>query len=350
MSGAWGRLPAIRLQDSVAVFATAMTGFSLEIFLLCLLRVERAQGLDAESLLVAGQAFLIIACLVVYAAGRRFIRPIAALLQGIEAFGKGGLDRRIPTTGVRELDQLAAQLNAMAEGLRSLDRLKDGLIANVSHELRSPLAAMDGLAKVTLAEAGLSPAARDNLGRFSANLARLRRLVDNLLELSQVEAGGLRVERSPLDASAVAREVCSLFEAQAKAREVALEVAAGGAPPRAVADPAYLRQILVNLVDNAIKYNQDGGRVDVSVGAQAGWVVVSVADTGPGIATEHRGQLFQRFRRLPSPSRSAARVKGVGLGLAISRELARAMGGELALGEGAAPGAVFRLTLPREAP
>ncbi|MBI4422153.1 MAG: HAMP domain-containing histidine kinase [Elusimicrobia bacterium] len=336
----------MKFRDSFAIFATAMVGLNIELLVLGLLYAQRLHGLSAELVVAGGQGFLLVACAATYWAGQRFLRPIAELFRGIERFGKGGLDHRIPGHGIRELDQLATHLNEMAANLEGLDKLKEGIIASVSHELRSPLAAMDGFLALVQGDPGLSTQSRENLVRSCTNLARLRRLVDNLLEMSQLEAGRLECEQAPVDVAAVAREVCSLFDAQARTRGLALELTLPLEPPLALADAGRVRQILVNLVDNAVKYNSDGGRIDLSLAFQRGSVELSVADTGPGIAAFHRHLLFERFRRLPSASRESARVKGVGLGLAISRELARAMGGDLFLDETARTGSVFSLRLP----
>jgi PAS domain S-box-containing protein len=225
----------------------------------------------------------------------------------------------------RELEQVrAAQLAA-----EEASRAKSRFISRVSHELRTPLNAILGTAQLLLAERGepLSPAQRQRvqLGRQAGE--HLLRLVDDLLDAAQIESGQLRTERLAVPVSDVVDDALRLAGPVAAGAGVQLRAdPASDLNTLALADPFRLRQVLINLLSNGIKYNRAGGRVDVRWHTDADGVCVEVADDGLGMDAEQLAQLFQPFNRV---GRERSAIQGAGLGLALTRQLVQAMGGDL---------------------
>jgi len=230
---------------------------------------------------------------------------------------------------------------------RSLERMRREFVANASHELRTPVAAIRGAVE-TLASPSLDRAQRE---RFEAMLAsqvdRLSRLVAELLDLSRVEAPGYRFAATRFPLAEPLGAALSTVRARAEARGVALEHALPPDLPALDADATAVEQVLTNLLDNAVKYTPEGGRVRVRAATERGMVRVEVEDTGPGIAAEHLPRLFERFYRV-DPARSRA-LGGTGLGLAIVKHLVQAHGGEVGVSSIPGRGATFRVTFPAAA-
>ena len=214
-------------------------------------------------------------------------------------------------------------------------------IANASHELRTPVSAISGAVETLLSGLPLAEEARPFVEMIARHAERLGSLSSDLLDLSRLEAGDFRPEMEALDARMAMGVALELV--RAKASEKALELRVEGAPAlRVLADPRALEQIFVNLLDNAIKYTPERGRITMAAEARGGKVVVSVTDTGPGIEPRHQQRLFERFYRA-DPGRSRA-AGGTGLGLAIVKHLAQLQGGEVGVDSSAA-GSRFWLRL-----
>jgi two-component system phosphate regulon sensor histidine kinase PhoR len=231
--------------------------------------------------------------------------------------------------------------------LRRLDAIRRDFVANASHELRTPLTAIRGFAE-TLRDGALDdpPIARRFLDNIVENAVRLQRLVDDLLELSRSESPEARLELEPLDPLPIIGRVLQAFEQKAfqKGVQLAVEGATEVAPVRA--DARALDHVLMNLVDNAVKYTPPGGRVALRFrGDDPRMLAIEVVDTGPGIAAPHLSRIFERFYRV-DPGRSRD-LGGTGLGLAIVKHLTQRMGGEVTVESEVGRGSSFRVRLPR---
>ncbi|TPW20882.1 MAG: two-component system, OmpR family, sensor kinase [Elusimicrobia bacterium] len=342
-----------RLQDDVPAFTAAFVGACLEVFLVAVLLCDRRFALfgiaNPAAFFAAGQAFLLAACIVAKLAARAFLDPLADILLGVHQFRQGNLTHRIPPSRVKEIDALAGQLNRMAGDLSSLEAMKDDFVTTVSHELRSPMAAVEGYAALLSSEAGLTPRGAANIEKIAKNMSRLRSLVESILDLSRMAAGSLPVANRPTALAPLVSETAALFAEAMRARGVELQVELPADLPLAVGDPVRVRQVVTNLLDNAIKYNRRGGRVAVTGRRDGGFVELAVSDQGPGIPEADREAVFSKFRRLPQADPELASVKGVGLGLPISRGLARVMGGDVLVFESSGGGSRFVLRLPGEA-
>ena len=246
--------------------------------------------------------------------------------------------------------------------LRRLEAVRRDFVANASHELKTPLTSIRGYTETLLAGQLPAEVERRFLETVRENAERLQRIVDDLLDLSRLESGAWQPELEEVDAGPVAEEAWAPFRDRAAAKGVAFAVVARGAP-RALADPAALRQIFTNLFDNALRHTSAGGRIEVRIravgsgdgpgaGGAAGAgeargpsvVVIEVADTGTGIPGHALPRIFERFYRV-DPARSRAEG-GTGLGLSIVRHLVEAMGGEVGVESELGRGTTIRLRLP----
>jgi signal transduction histidine kinase len=216
------------------------------------------------------------------------------------------------------------------------------LVADVSHELRTPLTTIQGNLDLLRRGAADDPAMRnDSLAAIGNETARMRRLVNDLLLLAQADAG-LQLQLHPVELDTLLLDVYRQGQVISQGTGVRVRL---GAEDQAVVlgDADRLRQLLLNLVDNAIKYTPSGGDVTLTLKREAGWVLVSVADTGCGIPPEDLPHIFERFYRA---DRSRARPGGAGLGLSIAKWVAEAHGGELEVESELGQGTVFTLYLP----
>jgi heavy metal sensor kinase len=300
------------------------------------LAVVLALGIPvAVALSVAGGTFL----------ARRALKPIGVMADRARKITADSLAERLPVEDRGdEFGRLATIFNETLGRLQgSFERLRR-FTADASHELRTPLTAMRSVGEVALHDS-LDPAAyRDVIGSMLEEVQRLTGLVENLLLLTRAESGRLQPASSVVDVGAVATRAAEALRVLAEEKEQTLTVDAEGGV-RARCDPALLRQGIVNLVDNAIKYTPARGSIHVGVKLlRTGDAVIEVKDTGPGIARAHHGRIFERFYRV-----EAARSKGaggMGLGLAITRWTVEANGGRIELESEEGRGSLFRVVLP----
>lgn len=261
-------------------------------------------------------------------------------------------------TGQKAAEALARE-NALLE---QAARTQMDVLSHVSHELRTPLHAVIGFTEMIERReaAGLSGQAREHLQQIRRSAGHLMRMVNDILDLARLREGQLPLERMPVALVPLVRDVFAMLEPAATRAEVRLEMQAAGASDglsegatagaTAAADPTRLRQVLINLVANAVQYNRRGGRVTVDVaespaGAEA--VELAVTDDGPGIAPDDLTRLFEPFYRVRPPMGAAARASaGSGLGLPIARSLVEAMGGTLTVRSTPGAGATFTVRLP----
>ena len=248
-----------------------------------------------------------------------------------------------------QLEQQSYQLRIQRNQLREVNRLKSEFLANVSHELRTPLNAIMGYTE--LIRDGLygqvTEEAQDATSGVLASSANLLRLINQILDLSRIEAGKMEVRSEPVDLQALVAAVIKEAEAMGRDRPYRVQLEC----PRDLrihTDPARLQQVLTNLVANAIKFTPQGSVTVKVSGDPQDAVVISVADTGIGIRPEHLEIIFEEFRQVDGSS--TRRYGGTGLGLAIARRLAKMLGGSLAVQSTFGSGSVFSLTIPSGKP
>lgn len=229
--------------------------------------------------------------------------------------------------------------------LRRAETARRDLVANISHDLRTPIAALKALVETLEDGAYEDPAvARDFLGRMHVEVDGLAQLISELLELSRIESGQFTLERRPTDLGAVVAAAAGRLRVQAERDGIALTISAGSHLPDVELDPDRIGQVVVNLVHNALKFTPPGGRVDVRAERRGGEAVVTVADTGVGISPEVLPRLFERFYKV---DKARSEGGGTGLGLAIAKHLVQAHGGRVwAESPGEGRGATFGFALP----
>jgi signal transduction histidine kinase len=211
--------------------------------------------------------------------------------------------------------------------MRRLEAMRRDFVANVSHELKTPLTSISGYAETLLEESADPEISRRFLSTILANARRMQRLVDNLLDLAKLEAGHWQPEPEPVDLASVARETWADLRERPTSRSIEFEVDVATDAAMVFADSDALGQVLTNLVDNALRYTPPGGRIVCRSRRENRGVAISVSDTGTGIVREHLPRIFERFYR-SDPSRSRDEG-GTGLGLAIVKHLVEAHGGRV---------------------
>ena len=279
--------------------------------------------------------------------------PVAGAVRAVREPGAPAVERRLVSLpGDAELEVHASSVGAAGAGTvltvrdvteqRRLERARRDLVANVSHELKTPIAALKGFLELLEGDVG-ERHRREFLASMSLETARLERLVEEQLQLTRLDAGALPLEREEVDLGALATEVVAPRAPLAEREGVALGVVLPEDGPAVVdADPARIEQILLILLDNALRHTPAGGRVDVVVGAEGGSALVAVRDTGEGIPDADRPFVFDRFYR----GDASREGRSAGLGLAIARGLAHAHGGAIDLESRVGAGSTFTLRLP----
>jgi two-component system sensor histidine kinase BaeS len=295
-----------------------------------------------NALIAAGLAAVAASVVVSLAVSGAIAGPVTRLARAARRIAAGHYAERVPEGAPGELGDLAATFNAMSASLEATEARRVQLVGDVAHELRTPLSTLDGYLEGL--EDGIVEADAETWRLLRGETARLTRLVADLQELWRAEARQLPLKIGSVDAGEVAREVVERLAPQASAHRIELRLQA--APRLAVrADRDRLGQILANYIANAIRYSPEGAAVETSVRKAGQFVEFSVADHGPGLTPEQRGQVFERFYRA-DPSRSRA-LGGSGIGLAIARALAGAMEGRVrADSDGPGKGSTFSVTLP----
>jgi two-component system sensor histidine kinase BaeS len=277
----------------------------------------------------------------------RVVRPVRALADAAQHVASGRHGARVPERGTDELGQLAGAFNEMAASLVQAEDTRRQLLADVAHELRTPLATVESYLEA-LAD-GVMPPDSENWDAIRAETRRLSRLVDDLQRVSRAEA-------HQLDLHPVPTAPADLLEAAARAslpaytaRGVALDVDVDQDLPALDVDPERIAEVLANLLTNALRHTPRGGSVGASARRDGEVVEIAVADTGEGLAPEHLDRVFERFYRV-DPARSRA-SGGTGIGLAIVRAIVEAHGGTVrASSEGVGHGTTFTLRLAIQTP
>ena len=300
----------------------------------------------AVTLLVGLPLVLVLAALGGYFLAGRVLAPVGAMATKAREISADRLSHRLPADSDDEFGQLARVFNDVLARLeQSFEQLRR-FTAEASHELRTPLTAMRTVGEVGLQHAADPSELRDVIGSMLEEADRLTGLVDSLLTLTRSEGGTTSLSFEEVDLLALTHECVDLLQALAEEKEQTISVEGEEITLRR-GDRSLLRQALLNLLDNAIKYTPAGGRIALSVGPIGdSEVVVEVQDTGPGIPTTEQASVFDRFYRVETGQHRP--VPGAGLGLSIVRWAVEAQGGRVELQSDGKRGSVFRLVFPKE--
>jgi signal transduction histidine kinase len=297
----------------------------------------------------AAGAAILLACVMGVFVSRSLTRPLKKITECATAIKNGDLTARCELTSEDEIGELGRVVDEMAATVERDITTEHRLTSDVAHELRTPLMAM--LVNVEAMQDGVLPADSEHLAVVSNEVRRLSRLVDTMLALSRMETGSVQFEMVLVDVPGMVRDLCEtqsgLFEEQGL-RLTFYQIGFDAAHPAEVyADPDRLSQALVNLMSNALRYTPEGGSVTVTVENQLHNVCVMVSDTGIGIAKEDLPMVFSRFWRSDV---SRERVSGgMGVGLALSKEIVTRMGGTITVESELGEGTTFTITLPKGA-
>lgn len=259
-------------------------------------------------------------------------RSIKYLAQGAKEVGRGNLSVKIPKLSSDELGNLAQHFNNMAGQLRKLDELKAEFISIVSHDLRSPLAAIISYARFLLSkEIGkLTKRQTECVSIIEGQCNRLTGLVNNILDLGKLQAGRMEFIRKPGSLKPIIEEISSLFDIHLKTREISLRIDAPDSLPQVHMDREKVTQVFTNLMSNAVKFTPRKGLVEI-MARESGeqWVVVTVKNTGEGIPPDELPRMFERFHQLNIMEQRAKKIRGTGLGLAICKAIVAGHGGRI---------------------
>jgi signal transduction histidine kinase len=303
-------------------------------------------------IVLGGGITLLIGVLAAYAFAHTLTKPVLQLAEGTRLIGEGNLDTTIRIRTSDEIGYLAREFNKMAQKLKELDRMKDDFVSSVTHELRSPLAAVESYVNLMLdSPQELQNRGREHLIRIKNNTARLSKFIDDLLDVAKIESGTMYIKKEKINIVSIIQEVSALFLLPAQEKGINLESKIETGLPLISADSDRIHQVLINLISNALKFTPAGGKIIVESKIQdkpPKSVFVSVTDTGPGIAKEDAGMIFQKFYQVRSTVDKAKGLKGTGLGLDIACGIVESHGGEISVESEIGKGSKFYFTLPIE--
>ncbi len=304
-----------------------------------------------QSLVIAGVLGAVAAILLGLLLTRQFTKPIQVLKNGAARIASGDLSHRVKVSSKDELGNLAESFNSMAASLDSSEQARQRLLADIAHELRTPLSVIEGTVDAMLD--GVYKLTPDNLVSLKEETAVLTRLVDDLRDLTLAESGQLKLEIEPTDLAGLVQRRVSRAEIVARERNISLRADIAEGLPQVEIDRRRIEQVLANLLDNALNHTLSGGTVVVTVALAEGGetsrggkgeLLISVADTGAGIPAEDLPHIFERFYRVDD---ARSREKGgAGLGLAIAKQMVELHGGRIWVESEVGKGSKFSFTLP----
>ncbi|MBI5214605.1 MAG: HAMP domain-containing protein [Ignavibacteriae bacterium] len=307
---------------------------------------------DIQTKIIFTSAFvLFVVAAVTFFVSRRIAKPISTMATIAEEIRSGNLDKRIPVRTSDELGRLAESLNSMVDKLnedisklKKLERVRSEFLGNVSHELRTPIFAMQGMLE-TLLHGALDDkeVSRDFVERALKNAERLNTLLGDLIEISRIESGEMKMSFRYFDVNEFLSNIITEMKQFAEQKSISILYEKTGSSLSAFGDQERLKQAVINLIDNAVKYTQPKGTVTVSSFHSDGKIKIVVKDSGIGIAQEHLARIFERFYRV---DRERSRESGgTGLGLAIVKHIIEAHGSHVEVQSEVGKGSEFSFEL-----
>lgn len=297
-----------------------------------------------QTYLISLLVVLIISFIVIYLSTYRLVRPLRQMAAATRSFGEGDFSYRIPVQGQDEIAELATSLNNMAASLSEVDEMSRTFVANVSHELRTPMTTISGFVDGILDGTIPSEKAPYYLDIVSQEIRRLSRLVQSMLDLSRIDNGSIKIRPTSFDMTALVAHTLLPFEPRIEEKHLRIEGLEDCAPCPVTADADLMGQVVYNLLDNAVKFTNEGGSIRLLVRAQPDRTVVTVRNTGDGVPAEEMPHIFDRFYK-SDRSRSRDKV-GVGLGLFLVKSLISLHRGEICVRSVAGEYAEFEFWLP----
>ena len=298
-----------------------------------------------ETILVSLIAVLI-SVIAVYYTTNRITRPFMEVNEIVQRYSKGDYNARIPISSTREATQLAVSFNAMADQLKDLEATRRSFVANVSHELRSPLTSMKGFLEA-MQDGTIGPDDYDKyIGIVLSETRRMAAMVNDLLDLARIESGRTALKLEIFDINELIRRTLLTFEARIYEKTMEIEVKFAQEQYYVEADSAQISQVLRNIIDNAIKYSPDHSHLRIATYAMGREVYVSIADSGQGIPESDIPHVFDRFYKVEK-AHTPSKQSGTGLGLSIVKRIIDQHGQNITLKSTKGKGSTFTFTLKR---
>ncbi len=298
----------------------------------------------------AGLIGLVIAIALAFLISRSVARPLQRISQAARRIAGGDYRQQVPVEGPEEVRALAQTFNYMAGRVASTQQAQHDFLANVSHDLRTPLTSIQGFSQAIMEGVAADPESAQHAARVIHDEAgRLHRLVESLLDLARIEAGQLDIRQNAVALSDLLDGIGASLSLKAQEKGLALALDVPPDLPRIPGDGDRLAQVFTNLLDNAIAHTPPGGTITLAARAQADGIAVTVQDTGSGIPAADLPRIFERFYQVDK-SRESNRRSGMGLGLAITKQIVEAHGGTIQVASKVGEGAIFTVWLPFRAP
>ncbi|HEV8622404.1 MAG TPA: HAMP domain-containing sensor histidine kinase [Actinomycetota bacterium] len=339
--GPWSGAPR-HLLRRVGLIVFALFGITFLASALAVAAISGVLGLREHRGLVPAAAILGLLLLFAIAAvgrtARRMAGPMAEVMEAADRVAGGDYGVRVDERGTPEMRRLARSFNAMTERLRTSEDHRKDLLADVAHELRTPLSVIRGNAEGMLD--ALYPADRAHLEPLIDEIKVMSRLLDDLQTLSTAEAGALRLHRSRVEPGQLVEDVITAFRSQADDARVRVEARVGEGLPEVDVDPVRIGEVLANLLSNALRHTPPEGSVVIAAEPAPHGVAFTVTDTGTGIVADALPHVFDRFVKAKDSG-------GAGLGLAIAKALVESHGGRIAAESDPGRGTTVRVVLPR---
>lgn len=298
-----------------------------------------------KTVILASLWVMIASFVAVYFISEKIVSPIRQMSVATKRFSAGEFDTKIPVEGSDEIAELATAFNSMADSLANLEYMRSSFLANVAHDLRTPMTSISGFIDGILSGAIPQEQQSYYLGVIGQEIRRLSRLVSNLLDISRMEAGNRKFEKTPFDICETARIILLTFEAKIDAKKLNVEFDAPDDRLYVYSDKDAVYQVLYNLCDNAVKFSRDGGLYRITIKEAGDKVSVSVFDEGIGVSKEDLPNVFDRFYK-SDKSRGLDRT-GVGLGLYIVKTIMDNLGEQITVDSVQGEYCNFTLTLTK---
>ncbi len=292
---------------------------------------------------------VIVAFVASYYSASRIINPFVEMNHTVQCYSKGDFSQRIPITGRDEASQLGRSFNEMAEQLKDLENTRRSFVANVSHELRSPLTSMKGFLEAMM-DGTIPPEEHEHyISLVLSETKRMNAMVNDLLDLARIESGIITVNYELFDINELIRRILITFETRISEKNLELDIRFAQEQCFVYADSNQISQVLRNLIDNAIKYSPDGRSLMISTYALRKEVYITIKDTGIGIPAEDVPHVFDRFYKVEKAHTPSPQV-GSGLGLAIVKKIIEAHDQSITVKSARGRGTQFTFTLQRANP
>lgn len=310
-------------------------------FVVSLQKIERTILFNTIILIVIGLLIIVITVVSGLLFLKSILEPIGAITNTAFRIANGNFSDRLPVNDADEIGKLCDTINYMASELESTEKLKNDFISSVSHELRTPLTVIQGWSETVKSSVGVdNELVQKGVDVINGEVHRLSGLVEDLLDFSRMQSGRLQIRKEKVDVLAEIGEAVLMYQAEAKKKGLDLEFVAPEQLPPVMADPARLKQVFINIIDNAIKYSGDSGTVVVEVSQYDIYVQVKIVDMGCGIAVEDLSKVKEKFYKANNT------VRGSGIGLAIADEIIKQHDGILMVDSKEGAGTTVTICLP----